>query len=449
MVMALKKFVCMSIGLLLLLGVFAACTFEASSNSGISDLDSANEKKQWTFLVYMAADNNLENAAIEDFNEMEASDFNSDEINIIVLFDRNNYKDCNDSDEWKGTRLYEILKDENGMNNAIRSKRISCKALGISTRNDVSLDMGSPKTLEEFLKSTVDFYPAQHYGLFVWGHGTGYRSSCAGIKKNRAVALDDSANSFMENCAVASAVKNGMNGKKLDFIAYDTCFGSELEVVYEFPEAAEYFIGTQNVQVESGLNYQKIFEYGIEKSETGLSAGEFILGRLSDDMKNDFSVINLSESENVFSSFEKFALHAASFIPTKSDGKNIRDEILAKGDCFRSFESVNNPVYVNVMSLVDLLSTKYAGLDAYKNQLHESLKKMIACYQGKKENLPLGIYFCSVDNANDLIMNFSPYYLNGSNLEKQCSFVKKSKGYVLTVKKSGSLLDKLFENYNF
>ncbi|MBQ4237525.1 MAG: hypothetical protein II716_11915, partial [Treponema sp.] len=167
------------------------------------------------------------------------------------------------------------------------------------------------------------------------------------------------------------------------------------------------------------------------------------------DMKNDFSVINLSESENVFSSFEKFALHAASFILTKSDGKNIRDEILAKGDCFRSFESVNNPVYVNVMSLVDLLSTKYAGLDAYKNQLHESLKKMIACYQGKKENLPLGIYFCSVDNANDLIMNFSPYYLNGSNLEKQCSFVKKSKGYVLTVKKSGSLLDKLFENYNF
>ena len=42
---------------------------------------------KWTYLVYMSADNNLEDEAILNFNQMEMVG-SSDDLNIIVQFDR-------------------------------------------------------------------------------------------------------------------------------------------------------------------------------------------------------------------------------------------------------------------------------------------------------------------------------------------------------------------------
>ena len=44
------------------------------------------EKKEWTIMVYMSADNNLEANAIADFLEMEQGI--TGDMNIIVLMDR-------------------------------------------------------------------------------------------------------------------------------------------------------------------------------------------------------------------------------------------------------------------------------------------------------------------------------------------------------------------------
>ena len=430
---------------------FNSCTF--GMLDGISTAapskESAQKKKNWTFMVYMAADNNLESAALEDFNEMEAADFDSSQMNVIVLFDRNDYKDCNDLDEWHGCRMYEIVRDVKGMNNEIRSRRISCADLGIGLKHEAFLDMGSPKTLELFMKNVKTDYPAEHYGLFVWGHGTGYRNENSRKDKIRAVALDDGDDTFMENCVVASAIKKGMDGEKLNLLAYDTCFASELEVVYEFPEVAESFVGTQGIQVESGFNYTKVFSTTLSKSRDGKEAGKIIASVLSDDMKNDFPVIDLSEIKNVFSSFESFASSAASFISNDEIAEEIRELVLSDTENFRSFESVSNPVYVNLASFADLLARKIPNLVSYKNNLISSIKKAVCFYAGTNENIPLGVYFCSVDYANDLIMDFSPYYCNGNDLKNMCSFVKDSKSYVLTKEKKGTLMDRLFENYDF
>ncbi len=431
--------------------VFNGCTFGNMDAVATSDMNKnpVSRKKDWTFMVYMAADNNLEAAALEDFNEMEASDFDSEKINVIVLFDRNNFKDSNDLEEWRGARMYEICKDKNGINNTICSKRISCSDLGLGIKNEKSLDMGNPETLRGFVKNVVNYYPAEHYGIFVWGHGTGYRNSSLQKNETRAVAVDDSSDSFMENCVVASSIKNGMGDKKIDLLAYDTCFAAELEVVYEFSEVAEYFIGSQGIQVESGLDYRKVFTNEIGETENGLSAAKCVAEKLSDNMKKDFSIINLSEIKNLFSSFDSFASSAASFVSSKTDGVEIRNEILSKAESFRSFESSNNPVYVNILSLADMFVKKYQNLVSYKNNLETAIKKSVVFYSGANKNLPLGIYFCSVDNSNALIMDFSPYYCKGKNLKNQCSFVKDSSAYVLTVEKNGTLLDRLFENYNF
>lgn len=426
-----------------------SCTFGNLNTSAESVVENTvHEKKDWTFMVYMAADNNLEKASLEDFNEMEASNFDSEKINVIVLYDRNDLKDSSDSDEWSGTRMYEIQKDENGMNNTIVSKRISCSDLELSSKKQSFLNMGSSKTLSGFISNVKNYYPAEHYGLFVWGHGTGYRNANLKNDMSRAVALDDSSNSFMENCVVASSINNGMKNKKMDLIVYDTCFASELEVVNEFGNVASYFCGPQGVQKESGLNYEKVFTKEIEAYESGLTFAKSIENNLSVEMEKDFSIIDLSEVENVTSAFDDFAKTAASNIKQSSDGEEIKNLILKNGECFKSFESANNPVYVNVLSLADLLTQKYSSLESKKQNLIAAMKKMVQ-KESVENNLPLGIYFCSLDNSGNVIEEFSPYYYKDSNLTNMSSFVKKSEGYVLTNNKTGSLMDRIFGNYSF
>lgn len=428
---------------------FGGCTFGnlTGVTTNTSKDNFVHEKKNWTYMIYMAADNNLEPAAVEDFNEIEASDFNSDDVNIIVLFDRNEIKDSSDSDEWVGTRMYEMCKDPNGMNHSICSKRIGCSEIGLSSKREKLLDMGSPEVMTGFIENVKKYYPANHFGFFVWGHGTGYRN--APLTKNlRAVALDDSGDSFMENKSVATSIKLGMKETKLDFLLYDTCFAAELEVVYEFPDAVEYFMGSQGIQVVSGLDYKKVFSTEIGKKENGLDALLSIEEILSDEMKKDFSIINLSEVKNVFSIFDGFASSAATFVSTQKDGEELRELILKDGECHKSFEALSNPVYVNILSLVKIVSEKYESLTSYLENLKNALGKAVCCKNKTDEKFPLGIYFCSVDSSNVLIEDSNPYYFHGSESNK-CSFVNDSTGYVLTQLKTGSLMDKLFNNFNF
>ena len=43
----------------------------------------------------------------------------------------------------------------------------------VSTLGEV--DMASPTVLTTFLRNGIQNYPADHYGLILWGHGAGWR----------------------------------------------------------------------------------------------------------------------------------------------------------------------------------------------------------------------------------------------------------------------------------
>ncbi|MBR0125402.1 MAG: hypothetical protein IJM03_08655 [Treponema sp.] len=72
--------------------ILQSCNFDlkevsSSVNSGGTNPE-VHAKSKWTFIVYMAADNNLDSAALEDFREIECGDCNSDFVKTVVLFDR-------------------------------------------------------------------------------------------------------------------------------------------------------------------------------------------------------------------------------------------------------------------------------------------------------------------------------------------------------------------------
>ena len=77
--------------------------------------------RKWTIMIFMNGDNDLEPFAIQDFNEIEAvPELVNEDVNVIVLFDRANGYDTSNGD-WKGTRLYRVVYDPNGLDGTIVS----------------------------------------------------------------------------------------------------------------------------------------------------------------------------------------------------------------------------------------------------------------------------------------------------------------------------------------
>ena len=117
----------------------------------------------------MAADNELEGAAMRALNELEGADWRGQDVSVLALIDRNPGYDATDGN-WSGTRLYEIRYDKAGVNNTIISDRLECGILGLSRSSESELDMSSPYVLKCILEYAKDAYKADQYGLILWGH---------------------------------------------------------------------------------------------------------------------------------------------------------------------------------------------------------------------------------------------------------------------------------------
>lgn len=137
-----------------------------------------NKEYDNVFIVYLDGANNLDQFALNDFNEIknlsskyiEQIDENSV---VLVLFDRM-YNDFPSYEDWEDTRLYEI-KYKNAISEV---KEIDCSQLGLTTLYiDEDCDMGSAKTLGDLCSFALNNYPATRYLLDIWNHGGGWRKS--------------------------------------------------------------------------------------------------------------------------------------------------------------------------------------------------------------------------------------------------------------------------------
>lgn len=100
----------------------------------------AKKKAQWTVLGYLAGDNDLEGAAIEDINEMEEVG-STDRVNVVVQVDRAaNYNQSNNN--WRTTRRYYITQGTD-------QRRITSKLL----KDLGETNTGDSRFLKDFMRS--------------------------------------------------------------------------------------------------------------------------------------------------------------------------------------------------------------------------------------------------------------------------------------------------------
>lgn len=130
--------------------LFFSCKFNDDSVVN-ENLNSAN-KKTWTFIIYMSADNSLEASALADFNELENAIIPKNS-KVLVLLDRAEGFDATNED-WTDTRLFEIIHEKKSTNKIV-SKRISCEELGLSSNSNSELNMADKNTLAHYCPKKI------------------------------------------------------------------------------------------------------------------------------------------------------------------------------------------------------------------------------------------------------------------------------------------------------
>ena len=400
--------------------------------------------RDWTFVVYMAADNDLEYEAVIDFNELEGVDYTGKPVSIIVLLDRNPAYDSSNGN-WSGTRLYEIQSDNSGVDGIIKSKELSCPELDLGSGCTTNLNTASTDVLEKVIDFVQAEYSAENYGLIVWGHGTGWRGGIGEAASSKAFAVDDTAGTYMTNAAFGQSLEE----KDFTIIGFDTCYGGIIETAYEIKDSAQCMIASESSIPARGWDYYSLFTTFLN---TDLSASSFcdqtvtqFKNQYSGEEKCTISVIDLLKIQEVKNRFDVFTHEAASLVTSIENRESIRNIILNQTLVF-SHTSYPCNLYVDMYSLSNNLSTAFSSLLPQAQLLQTALKDAVtdSWSSFSTEGYNLGVYFCDLYSQGVPLSTHAASYIQGSGAAQQSKFVQESTGWVPTKNTNGSLLDKLF-----
>jgi len=207
-------------------------------------LDEVQETAQWSVLVYLLADNDLDPYAEDDFQELKDGG-SSAAVNVLVLVDRLN----------EPAFLYSI--EDNQM--------VEIMSFG-------EINMGDPATLRGFVEYSDTYYPAEHMLLFFWDHGT----PTAGVGVDTTLPGSEPGTDWdwLSHHEMISALE----GYHVDIIATDECSIGQMETVYEYYSkglSLDYLVASESYIGWRGFSYDKIVQRII--AEPGIGARELSL----------------------------------------------------------------------------------------------------------------------------------------------------------------------------
>ena len=216
--------------MVILLLVFLIIPFIQFSNA------SPSRVKDWTIMIYLDADNNLDGAGIDDFNEM-AKIGSTANVNVVVEMDRAEGED-NSNNGWTDTKLFYVTKGltptpENAL-------------MDLGEKN-----MGDPDTLIDFVLWAVKNYPAKHYLLDLWDHGGGWQGVCWDDTN------DNDSLTMPELKEALKTIRENIN-KNIDIVLFDACTMGCIEVNYQIKDYADIAIGSEASVPGDGCPYDTI-----------------------------------------------------------------------------------------------------------------------------------------------------------------------------------------------
>ena len=257
-----------------------------------------NSSKKLTIMVYMDADNNLEEDLLNDLEEMKKGYVDNPNLNLIVLIDRAKNESNNSSvlgENFTDTRMYKIEH-----NKAIRING-GHEFSEITTKSNYEANMGDAKTLKKFIKSCKANYTADKYMLVMSNHGGGTRNKKLNKKLNKAICWDDSTYDEIaddSDCLYIGEISDVLTKKEsVDVLAFDACLMGTAEVAYQLRPnnggfEAKYMVASAPVEWSKGYPYDKILNR-LREVDTASDEEDLTLGG----KEKYFNPSNISDKE--------------------------------------------------------------------------------------------------------------------------------------------------------
>ncbi|HSK66676.1 MAG TPA: clostripain-related cysteine peptidase [Anaerolineales bacterium] len=189
---------------------------------------------EWTVMVYISGDNNLESYVVGDIEtELAAIPASNTDVQVVALADRGPGYDTSRGD-WTQTLLYDINT-------------------GITADEDSAADdwgernMGDPQTLIDFVTWTKANHPADHYALYFWGHGWSWHPGW--------VMEDDTDGDTLDYHEMKAAIPSlGF----IDVVGYDGCNMSSMEIFDLWHGHATAVTSSQEWVGGEGIQYELV-----------------------------------------------------------------------------------------------------------------------------------------------------------------------------------------------
>jgi len=196
----------------------------------------------WTFMVYMAADNNLAREGITNLDQMEAAAVNP-EVQIVVQA------------EFSATELQQLGCSAACFNRPnFNTFRYIFNGQGaqVPGPNGPATDIGNrnmtdPADLRDFVTWTKQSAPAEHYAIVLWNHGGGYRGLL--IDETSAPGVYMSLNGLTTALSGVGAI---------DILAFDMCQMGAYETLTKASGLASFAVFSEKNVPGPGYPYDAV-----------------------------------------------------------------------------------------------------------------------------------------------------------------------------------------------
>ena len=203
--------------------------------------------RQWTVLVFMSADNNLNSVAAVNLEQMRRATLEAPggaaASRIVVLLDGNRDGD---------TGVLTLRQGE--------TVRLDSGDTFLGDRTELNMSEGD--VLRDFGAWAVGRYPARHYALVLWDHGSGWKGapSPKGFSNDVTSNPGDKETEIFISTGEYGAALEGIAsaaGARLDLVAFDACLMGMYEVALATAPYASYLLASEERIPSGGYDYRK------------------------------------------------------------------------------------------------------------------------------------------------------------------------------------------------
>lgn len=280
---------------------------------------------------------------------------------------------------------------------------------------------GDPDVLANFIKWAVANYPAKHYCLILWNHGSGWKPAARRIQP-RAICFDDSSNDALDTDELRIALEKA--GVKIDLLGMDACLMQMVEVATEVNDWVNYVCASQEDEPWDGWAYDAFLSsLRATPSMDATQLGQAIVDAYINYYKNSnwevtLSLVSTSSLMDFASTISSLGNKLASLYPSGSIDSAIQ-----------SAQRFSDDDYRDVFHFAQLVKEKVSGASGEAEAVL-NLKSKVVIYNGQLNK----------SNAQGLSIYLpQKSFLNYQNSYSSLLFGKMADGWINFLKKLNGL----------